>query len=388
MALNNSFVNLDVPVGQGTGAGSDISSLSPEISLVVTGAVNATGDIVVEISGDGVNFAPATSTFPINNPPASFLKLVARFARVRRFNGSGAASVSLGAAKTSMNIFGFLSFVALDTSEMGPFKTLIVAGTYPRAIIIEASNNGVTYDAIANFNTQGSAVLALQGIWMNMRVRSNTDLGGVVISIGAGVSTSVGILRTELGVNDRDGFGLDMLGIVHERDFVIVYPPEITNAMDALILTNQRALTGQEQATAAFAAGFRKYDAETPFQALLDQPEGVKQASFEFSEGVPLDAGALFITAQLVQTQTFDNVGHTPIQVSLGVIGDLEKYLAKTDVTNPANAGKTFTTPGDANLILLAPIGSDAPLVTFYSVDDLNTATAGFLIGLIFYTSP
>lgn len=388
MSFNNSFVNLDVPNGPGTGAASDISGLSPDISLVVGGVLNATGEVVIEISGDGSNFAPATIIFPINNPPAKFIKLVAQFARVRRVSGQGGAFVSLGAATTSMNIFGSLSFTPFDSSEMGPFKTLIIAGAYPRTIVIEGSNNGTNYDAVASFNTGGSDVLTLQGTWMSMRVRPGTDLGSVSIFIGGGVSSSTGLLRTELGLNDRDGFGLDMIGIIHERDFVEVYPPEITNAMNALILTNQRALLAQEEAAGAVAAGVLKYQSLTFALELQEQPPGVKQATFEFNEGVPLDSAALFFIAQLRQSQTFDNAGHTLIQASLGVVGDLEKYMVKTDVTNPANSGKVFTANGDAGLFLLAPIGSDAPLVTFYSPDDLNTVTAGILGGLLYYTTP
>lgn len=389
MPINNNFVSLAVPNGAGIGAPADISLLSRGLSLIVGGPRTSTGEILIEISGDGGQFAAATAVFPINNPPAEQLNLVARFARVRRVSGSGSAFVALGGTNTSMNLFGTLSLAPLDTSEFGPFKTIIVVGDYQGSIVIEGSNDGgATFDAVASFNTQASDVLTVEGTWGVMRARPGANLNNVVLFLGSGVDSSTGVLRSELGKNDRDGFGMDMLGIVHTRNFVDWFPTEITNGMDALFNTKGVALDALEKANVALSTGILRYGAQVSFTDVFTQPAGTKQASFEFEGGTPLGPEARFMIAQFLQFNTWSNTGGTLIQASIGVFGDLEKYAAKVDITNPANAGKTFTSNGDAGLFLLAPIGGDAPLVTIYSVDDLNTVLSGLIATDLFYSKP
>lgn len=386
MATTNDFVSLEVPATPATGAPSDISGISNGLSLIVQGPASSDGRIVVEISGDGTNFAPVTSISPINNPSGRFLNLAARFARIRRLSGTGPAFAALGGARGD-NDFGTLSLNPLDTSEMGPFKTIIVSGPYTGKITVEGSVDGTNFDAIATIDTQGSGVLNIIGTWAALRIQQGAILENVVINMIASLDSSSSLLRAQLATNDVDGLGLDMVGIIHERDF-LVFPPEITNAMNALIFTKQRAEQAIAFATGALARGFLKDAAFVTANNVNTQPPGVKQISLEFNEGVALPADARFITAQFRQVEAFDNVGHSLIEASIGVIGDLEKYAAKVPINNPANDGKTSTSTGSANLILLAPIDGDVPFVTIYSADDLETIIQG-LLGLdLFYTTP
>lgn len=387
MATNNDFVALEVPATAATGAPSDISGISNGLSLIVQGPASTTGRIVVEISGDGTNFAPVTSISPINNPSGRFLNLAARFARIRRLTGAGPAFAAIGGAR-AVNAFGFLSLNPLDTSEMGPLKTIILSGPYSGKITIEGSVDGTNFDAIATFDTQDSGVLSIIGTWAAMRIQQGAILENVVVSLTASVDSSTNILRSQLATNDVDGLGLDMVGIIHERDFIVVFPPEITNAMNALILTKQRAEQAIASAAGALAKSFLKDAAFATAGEINTQPAGVKQISLEFNEGVALPPEARFITAQFRQVAAFDNVGHSLIEASIGIIGELEKYASKVPVNNPANDGKTSTSIGSANLILLAPIGNDVPVLTFYSADDLNTITQGLLGADVFYTVP
>lgn len=193
MATNNDFISLDVPSVPGTGAASDVSDMGFGLSLAVEGPPTSIGEIVIEASQNGTSFAPVTAVFSLNNPPAVRLAIVAKKVRVVRFTGTGPASVSVGAPKTSLNLFGTLSLSPLNTSEMGPFKTIVLVGEYVSPIVIEGSTDGSSYVAVASFDTQGSDVISTEGTWATMRVRPNTDLTGISVAVGTGFAAgSVG----------------------------------------------------------------------------------------------------------------------------------------------------------------------------------------------------
>lgn len=162
---------------------------------------------------------------------------------------------------------------------------------------------------------------------------------------------------------------------------------EITTAQNAAQSANFAAIGAEEAAFGAIAASFKKYAASAIFFNFGSQPSGVKTLEIEFNEGVPLDSGARFIIAHLRQVTAFDNFGHTLISVSIGTHADPQKYMATTAINNPSNNGKTSTASGDGGLFLLAPIGSDAPIIFFSSPDDLNTIIAGIMGADLFYTT-
>lgn len=184
----NTFVLLDVPSAPGTGVPSDISGLSPNPSLIVEGPDSSTGRIIVEFSEDGVNYAPATTTFPIHNPPERSIKAVGSKARVRRLDGGGPAFVALGSISTTFNLFATLTKTAVDTSGMGPFKTVVITGTYVKPVIVEASNDGVNYDVVLTLTTRGSDLLFIYGSWTTMRLRDDSDVPES-IAVGSGFET-------------------------------------------------------------------------------------------------------------------------------------------------------------------------------------------------------
>ena len=193
MATNNDFVVLAVPPSAGYGAASDISGLAVNPSFVIEGNAGTTGSLVVEVSQDGVHFASATPVLPLPDPPeTTLLRIVAKFARVRRLSGSGGASAALGSPKTSLNLFGTVptSPSSLDTSEFGPNKTLVLVGSYEPPVIVEASNDGVSYNPIAIFNTEGSGVISVFGTWVSMRLRSNPS--SVNVTVGSGFEAGAG----------------------------------------------------------------------------------------------------------------------------------------------------------------------------------------------------
>lgn len=181
----NTFITLAVPPFPGTGAPADISELAPGISLVVEGPESSTGRVVVEVSEDGVHYAPATTTFPIHNPPEATLRLVGASARVRRVDGYGPAYVSLGSVTTAVNLFASLSKTPTDTSLMGPVKTVVITGSYIKPVIVEASNDGVNYDVVLTLTTRGADLLPIYGTWAKMRLRDDSDVPES-IAVGSG----------------------------------------------------------------------------------------------------------------------------------------------------------------------------------------------------------
>lgn len=343
MAINNEFISLEVPSTPATGVASDISGLISGLTLIVLAPESTTGGIVVEVSADGTNFAPALTVSPMNNPSAKFLDLAANFARIRRISGTGLAFAAVGGANVlSPNLFGALSVNAVDTSEMGAFKTIVVSGQYDKEIIIEGSVDGVNFASVAEFDTLASNVISIRGTFVSMRIREGSPLDGVNVGVYASV--------------------------------------------DGIYSVKSLAQQAMAFATGALARGVQRYAAFNTFAEVGSQPAGVKEASFEFNQGVPLHPDALFYVAQFRQTTTWENLGSSLIEASIGTFAEKEKYAAKTPINNPANEGETFTNV--STLFLLAPIGGDIPVVTYYSVDDLNTLTAGALATDLYYTTP
>lgn len=166
------------------------------------------GQLVLEISCDGgANFAPVTSS-PIKNPPLKTLYgktnrdiaetstgtstgtdgMVAQFARIRRQTGGGVASASLGSETTTDNLFATITSTPVDTSALGPIKTVVCVGTYDPVVVVEGSVDGVNYDVVCQFDTKNSDVKYVVGSYALMRLRGLP--GGVPpsgsVSVGGG----------------------------------------------------------------------------------------------------------------------------------------------------------------------------------------------------------
>lgn len=223
MATNNDFVVLAVPASTGVGAPSDISDMAFGPSIIVDGPDSSSGKVIIEVSEDGTNFAPATTVFPIHNPTARILDVVARFARVRRFSGTGPANVALGSVKTTHNSFAALTSTSVpaDTSEMGPLRTVVVVGQYDTPISIMGSNDGTNYDVIVSFNSLGSDVISFVGSYAFTRLRCDSSLNNVAVAIGggfvaalssAGGVTSVNTLTGAVVIVGDNGISISELG--------------------------------------------------------------------------------------------------------------------------------------------------------------------------------
>jgi len=208
----NTFISLTVPDSAGTGAPANVSGLAPGPAMVIEGD-NVEDQLILEISCDGgANYAPVTVSGS-KNPPLKTLYgknnpdiaepyigkatgtggLVAQFARIRRLSGVGPATAGLGSLTTTGNLFATLAGATpVDTSLLGPIKTIVCSGRYGGPVVVEGSTDGVKYDAVCQFDTQNSDVKYVVGSYSFMRLRpSPLSVPSGSVSVGAGALEGV-----------------------------------------------------------------------------------------------------------------------------------------------------------------------------------------------------
>ena len=179
------FVSLPVPAGPGVGQAANTSGFGAAKTIVVDGPNGAEGELIIEGSDDGSVFAPLTKFFTVDNPPEEKIVAVVAFMRVRRLSGGGAAFVAMGAQQATTNQFSPLDTDAIGTGGMGPEKTILVSGTFEGPVIIESSNDGSRFGAVAQLDAGGPGVAHVSGDYLSMRVRTPLPAGAIV-QLGAG----------------------------------------------------------------------------------------------------------------------------------------------------------------------------------------------------------
>jgi len=163
----------------------------------------------------------------------------------------------------------------------------------------------------------------------------------------------------------------------------------VTDASAAADNANNAAIGAQGQAFAAAQKGIWIDQAFQTSDDVAGLPPGVKSTGFEFNEGVPLDSAARFVAVTLLlPSVVWDNAGHTGIRAAVGTHSDHEKYMSFTSIAPGATTGTEFTGGGDGGMFMMCPIGSDVPVLTIESDDDLNTITQGQISAKVFYSKP
>lgn len=199
--MANQFLSLAVPAGDGVGAATDCTTLSSQRSISVDGGVFS-GELVIEGSNAGnvdANFVglPDVPPFRERQSPIDIQNTV-QWMRVRRRGSSGGTAgtptVKLaGEAVSIPNVFATLAVPAGDGTGAGSsiaaggaVNTIIVAGDFQGAIVVDLSNDGVNFAPVARFTTPG--VVTVPGTANAARVRRFAFVGGgtPVVSIGSG----------------------------------------------------------------------------------------------------------------------------------------------------------------------------------------------------------
>lgn len=148
-------VNLPIPAGNGYGAIVNVATLAPPKTIVIDGTMKAL--IAIEISQDGVHFAPIpeVASFPLTGPQVFNFVAAAQFMRTRIASfKSGGSTASVGAQGNY--ICNFISLdvpagngngVATQVSTFGNVWTAIFGadGPFKGNLELQISMDGVNF---------------------------------------------------------------------------------------------------------------------------------------------------------------------------------------------------------------------------------------------------
>ena len=192
--MPNQFVTLPVPVGNGTGAAVDVSAMGAEKTVVVCGGAFVAA-VHIEVSNDGVTWGPF-----IDFTACDWDNYIVscRFMRVR-VSGykSGAPVAAVGASDAGASASISLPVpagngvgTAVDTSVLGPLKSIVVAGSYDAVVTIQISEDGVTFSDAESFPKPDRENIEA---WARfMRVRQSGYVSGAATVTVTGSSMSAG----------------------------------------------------------------------------------------------------------------------------------------------------------------------------------------------------
>jgi hypothetical protein len=158
--MSNVFLSLPAIAGNGPGAAVDVSAFGTAKTITVEGSH---GFIGIEISNDAGhnNWAPVIQ---FRADGAQSIEVACHWMRTNTtaYTSGGAASVEVGGVAEG-TLFDTLVAPAgnglgagVDTSALGSFKTLQVAGTFKGALnILVSEDAGETYQQVATFHNAG-----------------------------------------------------------------------------------------------------------------------------------------------------------------------------------------------------------------------------------------
>lgn len=212
-------LDLPVPSANAAGAAVDCTAMGPVRQVVVGGTY--TGVIHVEVTNEAVPTAAgwvSVGSFPTGGGKLS-INLAARFMRARMAAYAGGAGNCDVSGWDSGVEFGVLAVPAgdgvgasLDTSALDTFRSVVVGGAFTGNVIIEVSDDNVSFVPIATFTSQ-------RGVFSDvipdsrMRVRRTGGSSGTpIVVVGAGSLTGsefCGFVATAVPFADAGGCLID-----------------------------------------------------------------------------------------------------------------------------------------------------------------------------------
>lgn len=196
--MANLFENLALPALNGAGAATDVSSMGPAKTVVVSGDFEGAA-ITIEVSVDnGTTFAPV-ATFQSGSTRKE-LQVAATHMRVNVSGRSALvdfdANIDVGANDGGMTQADLTipasngAGASIDVSALGTFNTVIVGGTFPKAaVLIEASEDGTAWAPVCQFSGKGGMWSGnITGNFMRAYVKGRTSgsvFSGVTAAVGA-----------------------------------------------------------------------------------------------------------------------------------------------------------------------------------------------------------
>lgn len=190
--MPNLFVSLPTPVGNGVGASVNVSAMGALKTLAVCGSFVAS--INIEVSDDNVTWGPLANFTGCSWDTVS---VACQFMRVRvSGHQSGAAIVTVGAGDAGSfavvlpvppgNGVGAL----IDTSTLGPTKSVIVSGVFEATVNIEISQDGVSFSDVLTFTNPDRENFEGFARFMRVKLSGHTSGAPVPVVTVAGSSNS------------------------------------------------------------------------------------------------------------------------------------------------------------------------------------------------------
>jgi len=193
--MANVFLDIIVPTSNGPGPAVNIAALGYLKRFSMTGVFE--GTVNIEISNDGVLWSPLTTFVAPGDIKKSF---AAGFVRANVVGYvSGAADLSVGSDNPG-SVIALLPVPAgngvgapVIVSAMGQNKTFIYDGGMEASIIIEVSQDGVTFSQAAAFSGMTPANVNVCGAIQQVRIRvAGFVIGTAAVSMCAIVDSSGG----------------------------------------------------------------------------------------------------------------------------------------------------------------------------------------------------
>jgi hypothetical protein len=153
------------------------------------------------------------------------------------------------------NVFVLLSGAPTDVSAMGNEKTVVVAGVVSGAVQLEASNNGVNFDSVDSFTSQGVRQYDLS--CTHMRFTG----GGAVVGVGSEAELTSALA---LAVPPGDGDGVSSDASLMGQDKNIIVAGAFTGSLaiqvsdDNVNFATVKTLTGPESFAQTLAVNYMR----------------------------------------------------------------------------------------------------------------------------------
>lgn len=205
--MANVFANLPAPAGDGTGAAVDVSTMGKRRTFTIQDAF--TGTVNVQFSNEGAA-GPWVTALSFTQPDKKAIDIAARFMRVER---SGAVQNNLGlpnvdvAANDNGGLFADLPATAadgtgatVDVSTFGTFKTVACTGPFSGTVIIEISEDNISFAECMTFTQAGWQAKAFTAQFMRVRRIGSAGLpaGTPNIDVGAINDATSGVVPSTI----------------------------------------------------------------------------------------------------------------------------------------------------------------------------------------------
>jgi hypothetical protein len=192
--MANLFVDLPLPVGNGTGPSVDVSALGANKTFQVSGGVYG-GSITIEGSNDG-----GTTWVPLVSFAAPMgkrtLDCAVQFMRTRVSNFTVGTLPASCAVSSNDDGGSFANLAATagdgtgantDVSALGTFNTVIVSGTFTGTVAIEISDDGTDFVECMLFSGPGfqSKRFTAQFMRVTRKAVDTANAGLPVVNVGA-----------------------------------------------------------------------------------------------------------------------------------------------------------------------------------------------------------